>query len=106
MERDIEPGGFQVEASVESSVMVVCQDQHTSNALVDRGSGNTSNSNAEEQRVAVRMAERTLQQRLDRGCEQCLWSTTRLGCKPCTDSDWAYEKKPPSAHDDDWTDLV
>ena len=27
-------------------------------------------------------------------------------CKPCTDTDWANEKKPPSAHDDDWTDLV
>ena len=37
---------------------------------------------------------------------QSLWSTTRLGYKPCTDTDWAYEKKPSSAHDDDWTDLV
>ena len=99
---DIEP--------VESSVVVVWprggQDQHTSNALVERGSCDPSTQNTEEQRVAVWKSERMLQQRLDRGYERYLWSTTRLGCKPCTDTDWAYEKKPPSAHDDDWTDLV
>ena len=70
------------------------------------GSGNTSISKAEEQWVAVRKSERMLQQRLDTRCEQDLWSTTRLGCKSCTDTDWACEKKQPSAHDDDWTDLV
>ena len=36
-----------------------------------------------------------LRQRVDRGYERYLWSTTRLGCKPCTDTEWACEKKPP-----------
>ena len=42
-------------------------------------------------------------QRLSRRYELYLWSTQRLGFKPRTVR--AYEK-PPSAHDDDWTDLV
>ena len=87
-----------MEASVLSSVMVVwprgAKDQHTSNVLVERGSSDPSIRHAEEQRVAVWKSARMLQQRLDRGYERYLWSTTRLGCKPCTDTEWACEKKP------------
>ena len=99
-----------MEASVESSVMVVwsrgAKISITSNVLDERGSGDPSIRTAEEQRVAVWKSERMLQQRLDRGYERYLWSTTRKGCNPCADTDCAYEKKPPSAHDNDWTDLV
>ena len=82
------------------------QDQHTSNALVELGSSDPSIRNAEERRVVVWKSERMLQQRLDRGYERYLWSTTRKGCKPCTETDWACEKKPLSGHDNVWTDLV
>ena len=82
------------------------QDQHTSNALVELGSSDPSIRNAEEHRVVVWKSERMLQQRLDRGYERYLWSTTRKGCKMCTDTDWACEKKPLSGHDNVWTDLV
>ena len=59
------------------------QYQHTSNALVGRGSGNTSMRNDEEQRVAVRKSERMLQQRLDRGANntsgvQRAWVASRV----------------------------
>ena len=62
-------------------------DQQTSNALVERGSGDPSIRNAEKQRVADWKSEKMLQQGLDKGYERFRCSTTRLGCKPCADAD-------------------
>ena len=95
---------IQVEASVESSVTV----------FWPRGA---KNSTPQMRWLSVALATRRFDTLKSsefrrRGCHHNDWTGDAnntpgvAGCKPCTDTDRACDEKPPSAHDDERTDLV
>ena len=77
-----DPGGSERRELIDGRLAKSGQDQHTSDALVERGSCDPSVQTVKNSELPY--GSRT-QRRLDRRCERYLWSTTRLGCKPCTE---------------------